>query len=361
MSAEEEAGTVGILRAWDRAPDGVGGEMMHSRVLAALTDILEREGLAAHGCLTQKALDLCERVNERTKKAREKRVKKSDGEAPAVLPEPAPSSPLAQALDLLRRTRPVPPRAPLTEEEARIARGLHACAGAWEPDVRLIGNLTAREIERFASAILSRGDIPPDVGPPHTHPLSPEDEARGFVPVWTDDKPNMMIAPSGSDGAPAHIAPRTPIELASIRTDVDRVEAAIATMAVQIERLDAEMRHVLVALARRPKAGAPVEVTGGWCVYDDRGVLVASWSPASGGDWTWTASRPHKVGAHGRTKTESDARAAALAVLRTWADVEGHEGKLSEKAGGLPDARARLHEGDPASTVAVNVMPSIEP
>ena len=55
--------------------------------------------------------------------------------------------------------------APLTEEEARIARDLQACAAAWEPDVRLICNLTAREIGRFASAILSRGEIPPDVRP----------------------------------------------------------------------------------------------------------------------------------------------------------------------------------------------------
>ena len=62
-------------------------------------------------------------------------------------------------------SRPEPPRAPLTEEEARIARGLQACAAAWEPDVRLIGNFTAREIGRFASAILSRGEIPPDVRP----------------------------------------------------------------------------------------------------------------------------------------------------------------------------------------------------
>jgi hypothetical protein len=56
-------------------------------------------------------------------------------------------------------------RTTLTAEEARIARGLQACAAAWEPDIRLIGNLTAREIERFASAILSRGEIPPDVRP----------------------------------------------------------------------------------------------------------------------------------------------------------------------------------------------------
>ena len=62
-------------------------------------------------------------------------------------------------------SRPEPPRAPLTEEEARIARGLQACAAAWEPDVRLIGNFTAREIGRFASAILSRGEIPPDARP----------------------------------------------------------------------------------------------------------------------------------------------------------------------------------------------------
>ena len=484
MSAEEEAGTVGILRAWDRAPDGVGGEMMHSRMLAALTDILEREGLAAHGCLTQKALDLCERVNERTKKAREKRVKKSDGEAPAVLPEPAPSSPLAQALDLLRRTRAVlhkldpaheklrgeidallagapvveteeadasrpglteeearslaehvgiklglakddreepvttatrailgwfasrgdippdvrpphthplteedarrwerlrvvasairdreyegdfrvsdetamlfdelrhaiaaventqtatPQRAPLTEEEARIARGLHACAGAWEPDVRLIGNLTAREIERFASAILSRGDIPPDVravaassaagewqcvschareremhrewceieGAAGTvasratdvRPVAPftEEEARRSLGAALREaaKQNAIYSPmcavrAGADvgrvapkveepmltpaeeadviaGAPAQIAPHGQSEIEILRAAVVRaheridalekkpVEATIAAMAAQIERLDAEMRHVLVTIARRPK------------------------------------------------------------------------------------------------------------
>ena len=135
--------------------------------------------------------------------------------------------------------RPEPPRAPLTEEEARIARGLQACAAAWEPDVRLIGNFTAREIGQFASAILSRGEIPPDVRPvsassagewqcvscharememhrawcevegatgtvaikstPHTHPLTEADRARGFVPAWTDDKPNTWVAPAELD------------------------------------------------------------------------------------------------------------------------------------------------------------------
>lgn len=37
---------------------------------------------------------------------------------------------------------------------------------------------------------------PPVVPAPYTHPLSPEDAARGFSPAWTDDMPNTMIAPS---------------------------------------------------------------------------------------------------------------------------------------------------------------------
>ena len=83
-----------------------------------------------------------------------------------MMPDPAFDALHAAVRDVENASRPdAAPRAPLTEEEARIARGLQACAAAWEPDVRLIGNFTAREIGQFASAILSRGEIPPDARP----------------------------------------------------------------------------------------------------------------------------------------------------------------------------------------------------
>lgn len=75
MSAKAEAGTVGILRAWDRAEDG-GGDTEHGRVLWALTMALEAEGLAQSGKLTDRAREMIKRVE-----AREKRAKKTGGKA----------------------------------------------------------------------------------------------------------------------------------------------------------------------------------------------------------------------------------------------------------------------------------------
>ena len=66
-------------------------------------------------------------------------------------------------------------------------------------------------------------------------------------------------------GAPAQIAPHGQSEIEILRAAVVRaheridalekkpVEATLAAMAAQIERLDAEMRHVLVTIARDPK------------------------------------------------------------------------------------------------------------
>ena len=57
------------------------------------------------------------------------------------------------------------------------------------PPVALI-----RELAEVEAQIEAAKDATPDA--PHTHPLSPEDEARGFVPAWTADKPHTMAAPS---------------------------------------------------------------------------------------------------------------------------------------------------------------------
>ena len=142
---------------------------------------------------------------------------------------------VVRLLAMLAKHRPdAAPRALLTEEEAR----------RWSE--RLADRLSDLPEGQFGLAVpiikealsnLSRGDIPPDVrsapassplgewqcaschareteahrewcqvedkagtiarhAPPHTHPLSPEDAARGFVPAWTDDKPSTMAAPS---------------------------------------------------------------------------------------------------------------------------------------------------------------------
>jgi hypothetical protein len=122
-----------------------------------------------------------------------------------------------------------PQRAPLTEAQALVV-ALQTTGASGE----LVGKAQAL-LARVRA--VSRGEVPPDVrsapassplgewqcaschareteahrawcqvedkagtiarhAPPHTHPLSPEDAARGFVPAWTDDKPNTMAAPS---------------------------------------------------------------------------------------------------------------------------------------------------------------------
>jgi len=137
---------------------------------------------------------------------------------------------VVRLLAMLAKHRPdAAPRALLTEEEAR----------RWSE--RLADRLSDLPEGQFGLAVpiikealsnLSRGDIPPDVrsapassplgewqcaschareteahrewcqvedkagtiarhAPPHTHPLSPEDAARGFVPAWTDDKDHL--------------------------------------------------------------------------------------------------------------------------------------------------------------------------
>ena len=210
-----------------------------------------------------------------------------------MMPDPAFDALHAAVRDVENASRPdAAPRAPLTEEEARIARGLQACAAAWEPDVRLIGNFTAREIGRFASAILSRGEIPPDVRA--VAPFTEEEARRSLGATLREAaKQSAIYSPmcavrAGADvgrvapkveepmltpaeeadviaGAPAQIAPHGQSEIEILRAAVVRaheridalekkpVEATIAAMAAQIERLDAEMRHVLVTIARDPK------------------------------------------------------------------------------------------------------------
>ena len=122
-----------------------------------------------------------------------------------------------------------PQRAPLTEAQALVV-ALQTTGASGE----LVGEAQAL-LARVRA--VSRGEVPPDVrsapasdplgewqcaschareteahrawcqvedkagtiarhAPPHTHPLSPEDAARGFVPAWTDDKPSTMAAPS---------------------------------------------------------------------------------------------------------------------------------------------------------------------
>jgi hypothetical protein len=79
----------------------------------------------------------------------------------------------------------------------------------------------------------------------------------------------------------------------------------------------------------RPRVGGWVVVgdTGAANVYDDRGFVVAGvWDRPDGvmGErWAWNALQPFTRPEHGRAPTKEGARAAAVAVLATWADVEG--------------------------------------
>ena len=98
----------------------------------------------------------------------------------------------------------------------------------------------------------------------------------------------------------------------------------------------------------RPKVGPWVPYFAGskptgWQRFDDRGFQVA-WV-GSGEPCPWNASRSFAPPENGQAPTLEAAKAAALAVLRTWADVEGEEpalarcwrcGKIPSRARGCP-------------------------
>jgi hypothetical protein len=134
------------------------------------------------------------------------------------------------------RATDVRPVAPFTEEEAR--RSLGAALREAAKQNAIYSPMCA------VRAGADVGRVAPKVEEPM---LTPAEEAD-------------VIA-----GAPAQIAPHGQSEIEILRAAVVRaheridalekkpVEATIAAMAAQIERLDAEMRHVLVTIARDPK------------------------------------------------------------------------------------------------------------
>lgn len=66
----EEAGTAGILRAWQKAPDGMHPTAFAcGRIVRGLTLLLEAEGLIHEGKLSANGTALLRRVSRRAKKA----------------------------------------------------------------------------------------------------------------------------------------------------------------------------------------------------------------------------------------------------------------------------------------------------
>lgn len=75
----------------------------------------------------------------------------------------------------------------------------------------------------------------------------------------------------------------------------------------------------------RPRVGRWVTIAGGHLsIFDDRGHAVATASQI-GTRCAWHALRPFARALAGDAPTLEAAQAAALAVIRTWADVEGDE------------------------------------
>jgi hypothetical protein len=137
-----------------------------------------------------------------------------------------------------------------------------------------------------------------------------------------------------------------------------------------LERIEAV--HDLLTDLAKPDPWLPVKVTtpepvkparprvGGWvetgrmaCAYDDRGVQVAYvWKVVS--EWHWWAARPFLGNIYG-TGTEEAAKGAAVAVLATWADVEGAEVKSEA------DRYARKHGAGPVCSACTDALGSPSP
>ncbi len=101
----------------------------------------------------------------------------------------------------------------------------------------------------------------------------------------------------------------------------------------------------------RPRVGGWVQSGPTWCAYDDRGVQVAYvWQV--GDHYAWWAARPFLGNKDASEKTLTEAKAAAVAVLATWADVEG-QAVTSEG-----DRRFARLFGDPPRTMADHGQPS---
>ena len=111
--------------------------------------------------------------------------------------------------------------------------------------------------------------------------------------------------------------------LEALTAEIDRLEVEEAR-----QRGEAWTRSEPVQAAR-PRVGGWVEVNGGHspAIYDANGHAVASaWErpgAPKGEAWAWNTRRPFTTPASGECATAEEAQAAALAVLATWADVEG--------------------------------------
>ena len=100
-------------------------------------------------------------------------------------------------------SRPEPPRAPLTEEEAAKqsapdARPVSASstAGEWQC---VSCHAHETEMHRAWCEIEGAAGTVAIKSAPHTHPLTKADRAAGFSPAWTDDKPHTWVAPAELD------------------------------------------------------------------------------------------------------------------------------------------------------------------
>ncbi len=67
MKAEGESDVAALLRWWDAAED-CGSNDLRGRVLRAVTEVLELEGLASGGSLTKAGKALIRRVDARMRK-----------------------------------------------------------------------------------------------------------------------------------------------------------------------------------------------------------------------------------------------------------------------------------------------------
>ena len=102
-----------------------------------------------------------------------------------------------------------------------------------------------------------------------------------------------------------------------------RVQAEAEHLRKLAAEAEAEAAQLRTEVARRrPKVGKWHDWETLSALYDDRGLQVANVSESS-----WFAHREYTERAHGGAASLQEAKAAALAVLRTWCDVTDAEGK----------------------------------